>query len=158
MNRSVHAVAACHSSRVLQYAIAYSSSISRRLFRSLFLIRTILCLHSVSCRSRLKLLFIVQCNFVVKTVRTLNKLLSSKVVLSGYFFMLEAESTWGNNVVLNRLAGEQGMHWDKTNKRLPSFKIIVSFVCFAPVQSPVPQAHEWESLRKRNNIRVRIRI
>ena len=33
----------------------------------------------------LKLLFIVQCNFVVKTVRTLNKLRSSKVVLSGYF-------------------------------------------------------------------------
>ena len=33
----------------------------------------------------LKLLFIVQCNFVDKTVRTLNKLRSSKVVLSGYF-------------------------------------------------------------------------
>ena len=27
----------------------------------------------------------MQCNFVVKTVRTLNKLRSSKVVLSGYF-------------------------------------------------------------------------
>ena len=40
-----------------------------------------------------KLLFIVQCNFVVKTVRTLNKLRSLKVVLSGYFFMLKAEST-----------------------------------------------------------------
>ena len=39
-----------------------------------------------------KLLFIVQCNFVVKTVRTLNKLRSSKVVLLGYFFMLQAES------------------------------------------------------------------
>ena len=40
-----------------------------------------------------KILFIVQCNFVVKTVRTLNKLRSLKVVLSGYFFMLKAEST-----------------------------------------------------------------
>ena len=82
------------NSILLHYAIAYS--ISRRLFRSLFPIRTILCSHSVSCRSRLKLLFIVQCNFVVKTVRTLNKLRSSKVVLSGYFFMLEAERTRGN--------------------------------------------------------------
>ena len=59
----------------------------------------ILCSYSISCRSRYiynKLLFIVQCNFVVKTVRTLNKLRSLKVVLSGYFFMLKAESTRGN--------------------------------------------------------------
>ena len=127
-------------------------------FRSLFLIRTILCSHSVSCRSRLKLLFIVQCNFVMKTVRTLNKLRLSNCCLVRIFLHAGSRKYTGNNVVLNRLAGEQGMHWDKTNKRLPSFKIIVSFVCFVPVRSQVPQAHEWESLRKRNNIRVRMGI
>ena len=79
----------------MQYAIAYS--ISRRLFRSLFPMRTFFVHIQLAVdhaiKKKKKLLFIVQCNFVVKTVRTLNKLRSLKVVLSGYFFMLKAEST-----------------------------------------------------------------
>ena len=42
----------------------------------------------------LKILVIVQCDFVVETVRMLNKIHSSKVVLSGYFLMLESERTF----------------------------------------------------------------
>ena len=79
---------------MLQYAIAYS--ISRRLFRSLFPMRTFFVHIQLAVDHAIKkkkLLFIVHCNFVVKTVRTLNKLRSLKVVLSGYFFMLKAEST-----------------------------------------------------------------
>ena len=77
---------------MLQYAIAYS--ISRRLFRSLFPMRTFFVHIQLAVDHAIKkILFIVQCNFVVKTVRTLNKLRSLKVVLSGYFFMLKAEIT-----------------------------------------------------------------
>ena len=71
------------SLQLLQYAVAHS--ISRRLFRSLFPIRTTLCSYSISCRSHYKLLFIEQCNFVVKTVRTLNKLRPSKSCLVRMF-------------------------------------------------------------------------
>ena len=34
----------------------------------------------------------------------------------------------------NRHAGTQETHWDKTNKELTSFKMVIFFVCFVPVR------------------------
>ena len=38
------------------------------------------------------------------------------------------------HVVLNRYSGEQETHWDKTNKRLTSLKMVIFFVCLLPVR------------------------
>ena len=37
-------------------------------------------------------------------------------------------------VVENRYSGEQETHWDKTNKRRTSLKIVIFFVCLLPVR------------------------
>ena len=39
-----------------------------------------------------------------------------------------------SHMVHNRHAGEQEMHWDKTDKRLTSFKMVLSVVRLAPVR------------------------
>ena len=38
------------------------------------------------------------------------------------------------HVVQNRYSGEQETHWDKTNKRLTSLKMVIFFVCLPPVR------------------------
>ena len=37
------------------------------------------------------------------------------------------------HVVQNRHFGEQATHWDKTNKELTSFKMVISFICLLPL-------------------------
>ena len=38
------------------------------------------------------------------------------------------------HMVQNRRAGEQELHWDKTNKENYHFKLRMSFVCLVPVR------------------------
>ena len=40
-----------------------------------------------------------------------------------------------SHVVLKHLAGEQGTHWDKTNRELTSSKMVIFYVCLVPVRS-----------------------
>ena len=37
------------------------------------------------------------------------------------------------HVVQNRYSGEQETHWEKTNKRLTSLKVVILFVCVQPL-------------------------
>ena len=39
-----------------------------------------------------------------------------------------------SHVVQKHLALEQDWHWDKTNKELTSFKMVIFFVCVIPVR------------------------
>ena len=37
------------------------------------------------------------------------------------------------HMVQNHRVGQQGTHWDKTNRKLTSFKTVISFICLLPV-------------------------
>lgn len=37
------------------------------------------------------------------------------------------------HMVQNRHVGQQGTRWEKTNRKLTSFKMVISFICLLPV-------------------------